>query len=170
MRIEQTTSPYQLFRFQVTFSEQAGKSKAEKPGGEICSGAFAECSGLEGTMEPKVIKEGGRNWGVVQRSGPVTFATVILRRGMTRNRELWNWFSETQRGIYAHRLVAVITMYDPHGDPVLAWRLDEALAIKFKSADLNARSTEISIEELHLVHEGMSLTTPIAIVDNPRGK
>lgn len=31
------------------------------------------------------------------------------------------------------------------------------MPIKFKAADLNARGTEIGIEELHLAHEGLSL-------------
>ena len=46
------------FRFQVDFKEQMLANATE--GGEVllCRGAFAECSGLEVTMEPKTIKEG----------------------------------------------------------------------------------------------------------------
>ena len=81
--------PQHLFRFRVDFHEQM--LGATVPGKEIklCSGAFAECSGLEATMEPKVIMVGGRNWCDAQRAGQVTFATVILKRGMTTTRDLW---------------------------------------------------------------------------------
>ena len=52
---------------------------------------------------------------------------------------------------------------DPAGEPVLTWKLARALAIKFKAADLNARGTEVGVEELHLAHEGLTL------VDTPAG-
>jgi hypothetical protein len=29
--------------------------------------------------------------------------------------------------------------------------------VKFKAADLNAKNTEVGIEELHLAHEGLTL-------------
>jgi phage tail-like protein len=40
---------------------------------------------------------------------------------------------------------------------VLSWKLEKALPVKFKAADLNAKNTEIGIEELHLAHEGLSM-------------
>ena len=51
----------------------------------------------------------------------------------------------------------VITLFDNSGQSVLAWQLTNALAVKFKAADMNARGTDIAIEELHLAHEGLSL-------------
>ena len=102
------------------------RSAAPASGSEptsLCSGAFAECTGLEATMEPKVIKEGGRNYGAAQRVGPVSFATVVLKRGMTTTRDLWKWFQLVAGGAYAYRLSAEITMQDTAGEAVLAWRL-----------------------------------------------
>lgn len=108
-------------------------------------------------MEPKVIKEGGRNYGPAQRAGVVTFATVILKRGMTTTRHLWQWFELVSNGGYAYRLAAIVTLLDPAGKPVLRWQLEKALPIKFKAADFNAKGTEVGIEELHLAHEGLRL-------------
>ena len=154
--------PLHVFRFHIDFKEDSLKSAG---GGTeslpLCSGAFSECSGLEATMEPKVIKEGGRNYGAVQRAGPVTFATVILKRGMTTNRHLWKWFElVNNNGAYAYRLAAFINMYDSAGEAVLAWKLEKAMPIKFKAADLNAKGSEVGVEELHLAHEGISLVSP----------
>jgi phage tail-like protein len=88
----------------------------------------------------------------------VTFATVVLRRGMTTTRDLWTWFSMVSaRGQYAHRRQATIYVYAPDGTPVLGWRLARAMPVKFKAADLNAQGTQVAIEELHLAHEGLSL-------------
>jgi phage tail-like protein len=159
MTNEATLAPLHVFRFQVDFTEDrlppGGGGQAQQV--PICSGAFSDCTGLEATMEPKVIKEGGRNFGPAQRAGPVTFATVILKRGMTTTRDLWNWFEQVTGGKYAYRLAATITMFDVSGTAVLAWKLEKALPIKFKSADLNAKGTEVGIEELHLAHEGLTL-------------
>jgi phage tail-like protein len=158
MSDENALAPLHVFRFHVDFHENPRNPTIGRT--PVCSGAFAECTGLEATMEPKVIKEGGRNYGALQRSGPVTFATVILKRGLTTTRDLWKWFELVTGGKYAVRLSATINVYDVSGVAQLAWRLEQALPIKFKAPDLNGRGTEVGIEELHLAHEGLRLTTP----------
>lgn len=149
--------PIGSFRFELSFHEHVlnRPAAAERP---LAGGAFSECSGLEATMEPRVIREGGQNYGAHQRAGTVSFATVILRRGITANRDLWKWFSlTTERGGYALRMDAEIRHLAFDGTVVRTWQLVRALPVKFKSADLNARSADLAIEELHLVHEGLSL-------------
>lgn len=150
--------PIGTFRYELRFNGHPLQSSGGTGGEQaVAGGAFAECTGLEATMEPKTIREGGMNYGVHQRVGPVTFATVVLRRGMTLNRDLWAWFHQvTLNGGYTHRLDVEIVHLDLDGrTPVRTWRLDRALPVKFKSSDLNARGAEIAIEELHLVHEGL---------------
>lgn len=149
--------PLHVFRFHVDFQTDPLMTGGGDPM-PLCSGAFSECSGLEANMEPKVIKEGGRNYGDAQRAGAVTFSTVILKRGMTTTRDLWKWFElVTKDGGYSYRLAAIIRMYNHRGEERLAWKLDKAMPTKFKAADLNARGSEVGVEELHLVHEGLSL-------------
>ncbi len=152
-------TPLHVFRFQVDFLDDSLATGAEGSPVPLCSGAFAECTGLEATMEAKVIQEGGRNSGAIQRVGPVTHATVVLKRGMTSTRHLWQWFELVSGGAYSHRLSATLTISDNAGNPVLAWKLRRALPVKFKAADLNARGTEVGVEELHLAHEGLSQVT-----------
>ena len=143
------------FRFHVDF-KTASLSQNTDQNVSLCQGAFAECTGLEATMEPKVIKQGGDNYGAAQRAGTVTFATVVLKRGMTTNRNLWQWFEAVATGGYAYRLTVTINLYNIQGEAVMAWKLERAMPIKFKAADLNAKATEVGIEELHLVHEGLT--------------
>lgn len=145
--------PLHVFRFHVRFRRASGGSGPV----EVCAGAFAECTGLEATMEPKVIKAGGANYGAYQRPGPVTFATVVLKRGMTANRDLFKWFQLVNGGAYAYRLSAEIDMQNAEGTTVVTWGLDHCMPVKFKAADLNAKGTEVGIEELHLAHEGLRL-------------
>jgi phage tail-like protein len=150
--------PLHVFRFHVNFSQQ---SLAKSSGDDValCRGAFSECTGLEATMEPKVIKVGGSNYGAVQRAGPVSFATVVLKRGMTDTRDLWNWFARVGAGAYSYRLQVEIEMRNSADQPVVRWALRRALPVKFKAADLNAKGSEIGIEELHLAHEGLVLVS-----------
>ena len=148
------------FRFTVRLADEGGKV--------ICGGSFSEATGLEATMTPRAIREGGRNWGAVQRAGPVAFGTVILKRGMTAGDDLSKWFDLTTRlGGTGVRLNGTIEVVDraafnrttkvakPH--VLLTWSLHNALPIKFKGADLNATASQVAIEELHLVHEGLTL-------------
>jgi phage tail-like protein len=140
------------FRFQVSFRRLDNSLDVD-----VCRGAFSECSGLEATMEPKVIRAGGVNFGSAQRAGPVSFATVILKRGMTRTRDLTRWFHLVAGGAYSYRMSATIVVQDAGGQPAITWELDRCMPVKFKAADLNAKGTEVGVEELHLVHEGLLL-------------
>lgn len=108
-------------------------------------------------MEAKMIRVGGMNYGAVQRGGPVSFATVILKRGMGPTRHLFDWFQRVAGGDYAQRRDAEIAMKNAADETVLTWGLDRCLPVKFKAGDLNARTGEIAIEELHLAHEGLRM-------------
>lgn len=157
-------------RFAVAFTREPiaarGGGTASGADEPLCEGAFSEVSGLEATMEAKSIKEGGANYGAHQRAGAVSFATVVLRRGLTTQRDLWNWWGlfsgagtsdgrMRSNGAFAHRLTVRITMLDLDGTPRLKWRLERAMPVKFKTADLNSRAGDVGIEEIHLTHEGL---------------
>lgn len=155
--------PLHAFRFHVSFTRDSidgrggGRGGAEEP---LCDGAFSEVSGLEASLEPKSIREGGANYGSHQRAGSVSYATVILRRGLTEARDLWRWWEVFAGGAFAHRLTARVTHRDLDGRDLLGWRLERAMPVRFKAGDLNARATEVAIEELHLVHEGLYFERP----------
>jgi phage tail-like protein len=152
-------TPLHVFRFQVDFFQDSlaatvGQAQPSTPI-PVCSGAFAECTGLEATMEPKVIREGGRNYGSAQRAGYTNFATVILKRGISTTQNLYQIFNSVSTGMFAPRMQVTINVFDINGNVQIAWQLDHAMPIKYKFSDLNAKNSEIGIEELHLVHEGL---------------
>ncbi len=158
----QLIDPLYTFRFELSFQEEPlvkGGPRLEPP----LVGAFAECTGLEATMEPRVIKAGGVNYGAIQRAGPVTFATVVLKRGLSRDGQLFKWFERVSTGDYGHRCTVRILHKAPPTqagqEPVVlfTWRLEGAMPVKFKTADFNAKASEVGIEELHLVHQGLFL-------------
>ena len=153
-------TPLHVFRFHVDFFSDSLSSDASQDQFSVCSGSFAECTGLEGTMEPKVIREGGRNYGVAQRAGGTTFATVVLKRGISINQNLYQLFNTLATGTFAPRLQVTNKVFDIDGSAVMAWQLDKAMPIKYKFSDLNARNSEVGIEELHLAHEGLWSVKP----------
>ncbi|WP_058557766.1 phage tail protein [Thiohalocapsa sp. ML1] len=164
------------FRFLVTLfsaDKADGATAADTPeanraesGGILCGGQFSEVTGLEVTMTPKTITEGGRNWGALQRSGPTSFSAVTLKRGVTTINDLWAWFDVTTRGAnYGYRLRGEISVLgNPRGGgepaPVMTFKLTNVLPVKFKGPDLSATANQVAIEELQLVHEGLELVRP----------
>jgi phage tail-like protein len=149
--------PLHVFRFKVEVTDDVVANDGSKggPQGKATEMCFAECTGLEATMESKPIKEGGRNYGTAQRAGAVTFATVVLKRGISEDRAMWKIFNGTSCGLFAPRLQVTITVLNGLMKPVLRWQLLHAMPVKFKFADLNAKGMDVGIEELHFVHEGL---------------
>lgn len=150
------------FRFRVSLYAPKGEHNVL-----LCQGMFSEVSGLEATMTPKAVTEGGRNWGEIQLAGPTKFAPIVLKRGMTEINDLYDWFDVTTRQAnYAWRLTGRIEVYDTNPDAQgnrtarFSWVLNNAMAVKFKGADLSSTASQVAIEELHLVHEGMTLERP----------
>jgi len=143
------------FRFQVTLFPTGEEGTTA-----VCQGRFSEVSGLEVSMSPKTIKEGGRNWGEVHLAGSTTFAPIVLKRGVTEINDLYDWLDVTTRQAnYAYRLDGEIAVFDAHGfdKPIMTWKLSNVMATKFKGPDLSSTASTVAIEELHLVHEGMVL-------------
>lgn len=157
-----TDLPLHVFNFRVGFFD----ANAEGAGDDLalCGGAFSEVSGLEATMEPKAIRVGGRNNGELQRVGRVTYGTVILKRGVTRTSHLWRWFDLVAGGKSAVRLRAELVQMEiggggtPELRDVLRWSMANALPVKFKAAAYAAAGGEVGVEELHFVHEGLTLS------------
>ncbi len=125
---------------------------------QLCNGEFAECEGLEMTMEPKTVREGGNNTRQIQLVGPVTYANLTLKRGMTPNLDLWTWFrlaaGNDRRGLLAQ---GVVLMKDGAGRAVLRFELSDCLPIKLKAAPLNAKDGQVAIEELQIAYGAFSV-------------
>jgi len=119
----------------------------------LCDAAFAECGGLEMTMEPKTIQEGGNNTQQIHLVGPVSYGTLALKRGMTSSLDLWKWFSVAVsgqgRGTTAKGLV---TMKDGAGNPQVRFRLTGCLPVKMKAPALNAKEGLLAIEEMEIAY------------------
>ncbi len=133
------------------------------------SGAFQDVQGLEIEMDVQEYQEGGRNNGVVRRVGRAKFAPLVLKRGMFHGSEagakadatLWAWM---QRIINGERPVprydGVVNLMSADGTVRSTWLFERALPSKIKGPELNAKTGEVAIEELTLMHEGLRMVVP----------
>jgi phage tail-like protein len=147
--------PFVAFNFLVDIS-------VDGVSGQVCGGAFSECDGLEMSIEPKTIREGGRNNGPVHLMGHVTYAQLTLRRGMTPNFDLWNWFEKvTSRDGGGVRATAEVTMLSSDGSTEQArFVLTGCLPVRLKASPLNAKDGQLAIEEMQISFENLSLKPP----------
>lgn len=143
--------PFTTFNFRIELSY------GEK-GQPICDAEFSECDGLELSLEPKTIREGGNNSRPIHFAGPVSYGQLTLKRGMTTDFGLWEWFEAVQKtdghGIRASGEIAV-KAEDGAADRV-RFALSGCLPVKLKAPGLNARDGGIGIEEMQIAYEGLS--------------
>ncbi|GGM96348.1 phage tail protein [Streptomyces fuscichromogenes] len=149
--------PFTAFRFDVTLDLDTAT-----PGftGPLCDAAFAECEGLEMTMQPRTVEVGGKNDGQVHLVGPVTHGQLTLRRGMTDNLQLWQWFTRGTRPGNIRTAHGTITLRAADGTPTLRFTLTHCLPVRMRAPALHARDGLIAVEELGLVYEHLDIALP----------
>jgi phage tail-like protein len=121
-------------------------------------GGFTEVTGLESTIEVEEYREGGVNGFVHKLPGKTSYANLILRHGLTGVGTLWDWYHHTTEGAIRRRN-GTIMLLDARQVPVMWWNFRNALPVRWTGPAFNAASDEVGVEELELVHEG--LTTPL---------
>jgi phage tail-like protein len=127
-------------------------------------GAFSEVQGLEITMEPVSFREGGYNRGARQLVGKTTNPPLVLKRGLSLDPAFWAWVKRCTDGTfplpYVSGTVRVFQASGSSSQPGV-WRFENGIVNRVKAADLHATGgREVALEELHIVHEGLSRETP----------
>jgi phage tail-like protein len=148
--------PFTAFKFGVEI-EVEGIST------QVCSAAFSECDGLEMTMEVKTIREGGNNGEQIRLTGPLSYGQLTLKRGMTANFDLWDWFNRMIQpgGARLRSKRAEVVVFAPDGvTEQVRFVLKRCVPVKLKAPPLNARDGIVAIEELQLAYESLSLQRP----------
>jgi phage tail-like protein len=149
--------PFTAFRFEVILDLDTPAPGLESP---LCDAAFAECDGLEITVEPKTIQAGGINDRQIHLVGPVKYAQLSLKRGMTSNLQLWTWFTLATQTGRVSTASGKVTMWDGSGNPAVEFTLTRCRPVKVRAPSLNAKDGLVAIEELGLVYEHLSVGLP----------
>jgi len=125
---------------------------------QVCDAAFAECDGLEMTMDVKTIREGGNNGKQIRLTGPVSYASLTLKRGMTETFDLWKWVELMQLKPDT-RADAEVVIFSQDKKVKAKFLLSRCIPVKLKAPVLNAKDGGVAIEELQLAYETLKLKT-----------
>lgn len=134
-------------------------------GPKLCNAAFSDCDGLDMTMDVKTIREGGNNTQQIRLIGPVNYGQVTLKRGMTPNTDLWDWFDAQQHATPAqlrtdYRAEVQVVLFSPDHKENMRFILKRCLLTRLKAPVLNAKDGGVAIEEMQLTYESMSIKRP----------
>jgi phage tail-like protein len=130
----------------------------------LYSGSFSECDGLEMTMEVKTIREGGNNGAQIRFTGPLTYGQLVLKRGMTKDTDMWDWFRDSFNDPSLRATAEVIMFGSAAGkqdkqNETRRFVFKGCVPVKVKAPALNAKEGLIAIEELQIAYESMELKT-----------
>lgn len=152
--LETVEPPFVTFRFEVVMDLAEPPPGLDNP---VCNAAFAECDGLEMSIEPKTFHEGGNSLEQHHLVSKVSYGQLTLRRGMTANLQLWQWMAAA--AVPGKDLTAEgrITLWGADGTPQLTWVLRECLPIRMRGPSLNAKDGQVAIEEMQLVYRSLEL-------------
>ena len=139
----QQADPYSVLRFRLEIEG-------------LKASAFSECSGLSSSVEVIEYRTGGEPASTRKLPGLRKFANLTLRRGITKDRELWTWYKTVLDGAPKRRNGSVVLL-DEDGNDVLRWNFQRGWPCKYEGPALNALSSEVAIETLEIAHEGLEL-------------
>ena len=123
----------------------------------IPTAGFKEVSGLEGSIDVVEYREGAdQSLAARKLPGIVKYTNVILKRGLTDSRDLYQWWDAVAAGKPDRRAVAIILL-DRERNAVRRWLLREAWPVRYAISSLDAGTTAVAVEALELAHEGFEL-------------
>ena len=136
--------PYRNFRFRV---EIDGISVA----------AFSEATIPDSTTDPVEYREGTDPTYVKQLSGITKWGSLTLKKGISDSLDLYNWKKKVEStGAMGARKNISLILVDEAGADKSRWNIIEAWPKKYEASGFNAKSPDVMIETVEIVHEGIT--------------
>lgn len=101
-------------------------------------------------------REGSDRGGVRKLPGLTKFSNVVLKRGITASRDLWNWRKIVINGEVDRRFGNIVVLGEDR-NPLATFRFREGWPSKWEGPKLNAKANEVAIETLEITHEGFDV-------------
>ena len=90
--------------------------------------------------------------------GLAHYSNVTLKRGVIGSLDLYNWINQVRNGdANARRNVTISLLSEDLTNVVLTWKLLRAWPVKYSFGDLDAKGTDVAIEELVLTYERLEM-------------
>jgi phage tail-like protein len=95
--------------------------------------------------------------GVQKLPGLARYPDVTLRRGVIGSLDLYEWINDIRNGAPNAARTVTIQLLAEDGAPVVTWKLSRAWPSKYSGPALNAKGTDIAMEELVLSYERLEM-------------
>jgi phage tail-like protein len=142
--------PYVQFNFLVNLGD--GNTDGVEAG-------FQECSNIGMEVTVAEYRRGNDKENSVRKITGLNKATdVTLKRGVIGSLNLYNWLNDIRNGNQnAERNVIIQLQNEDHTEIVQTWKLLRARIIKHVSGPMNAKGTDVAMEELTLAYERLEM-------------
>ena len=142
--------PYAQFNFLVNLGD--GNTDGAEAG-------FQECSNIGMEVTVAEYRRGNDKENSVRKITGLNKATdVTLKRGVIGSLNLYNWLNDIRNGNQnAERTVIIQLQNEDHTEIVQTWKLLRARIIKHVSGPMNAKGTDVAMEELTLAYERLEM-------------
>ncbi len=88
--------------------------------------------------------------------GRVHFSNLTLRTGVTASRSLYDWWKTVLNGGTQRKNLSIILLGEDATE-VKRWNVFNAWVCKYEGPSLNAKGSEVAIESVEIVNEGIEL-------------
>jgi phage tail-like protein len=121
---------------------------------------FQECSNIGMEVTVAEYRAGNMPENAVQKITGLNKATdVTLKRGVIGSLDLYSWLDQIRNGDQtALRTVTIQLQSEDHTQVVQTWKLLRARITKHVSGPLNAKGTDVAMEELTVAYERLEMS------------
>jgi phage tail-like protein len=142
--------PYVQFNFLVDL----GTGNTDGP-----EAGFQECSNIGMEVTVAEYRNGNEKENSVRKITGLNKSTdVTLKRGVIGSLNLYQWLNQIRNGDQgAKRTVTIHLQNEDHTAVVQTWKLLRACITKHVSGPLNAKGTDVAMEELTLAYERLEM-------------
>jgi phage tail-like protein len=142
--------PYVQFNFLVNLGD--GVTDGPQAG-------FQEVSGIGMEVTVAEYRNGNEKENSVRKiTGLNKSSDVTLKRGVIGSLNLYSWLNEIRNGNQQSlRSVVVQLQNEDHTDVVMTWTLMRARIIKYTCGPMNAKGTDVAMEEMVLAYERLEV-------------
>jgi phage tail-like protein len=117
----------------------------------VTQGAFAAVDGLEAATDVVTFTDGSDGL-MRKRPGRTHYTNIVLKRGVTNNNELWDWYRATIDG-RAERKAGSIIVLDEAMQEIFRYNFFEGWPCRWKSLVMEADVSGVLVEEIEIAVE-----------------
>ena len=146
----QRERPYAQFNFLVDLGD--GTTDGAGAG-------FQECSNIGMEVTVAEYRNGNEKENSVRKITGLNKATdVTMKRGVIGSLNLYQWLNQIRNGDQtAYRTVTIQLQNEDHTATVQTWKLLRARITKHTSGPMNAKGTDVAMEELVVAYERLEM-------------